>query len=274
MKQTKTLVLVAIILVGGAVVFFLQRQRLLEARGRVTTLQGQLDQANADLDDAAVQARRLAEVQKTLEQRTADLAALRGEVAQLRKRLTETSNRLVAAQAAAAARPAAAPETPAPAADQPAFAAVTQATLTSGQTLIVGGWPTEPGQRTIALVTPKAPPGGNGMVLIESRFVSLPEAVLSGPGWEAFQNLADGEAASGLFEAGQARQFLAELKATEGVTVTSAPRVTTLNGREARVSTGAPGENRDMVSFLPVLRPDGRTIDLTVSNALFRPSLP
>jgi len=271
MSKAKSTVIVGALLLGAGTLFFFQQQRLGDSTAANAALQRQLDQANSNLDAAAEQAKRLTEMQRVLEKRTEEVSALRGEVAKLRRTLTGGSNQLSRAKAAPPPAPAA---KAVPAQTNLTFRGVTQTTLTPGQTLIVGGWSVEPGKRIVVLATPTVPPKGNGMIVMREVFLSLPEDILSGPGWESFQNLADGEAGIGLFEAGQARQFEAELKGTEGVTFTRAPRVTTLDGHEARITTGEQDSGQDLVSFEPVIAPDGSSVVLTVSNALFHPQLP
>jgi len=195
-----------------------------------------------------------------------ELVRLRGEVTRLRHDLVS-----VAQQAGNLAKSRA--DEPKPAdPNQTRFTPYTsnaRVSLDPGQTLIMGGWPSAAGKRTLALLTPTANADGNqGQVGIESVYVEVPEAVLAGPGWEAFQSASKDAAPNGVFASGQAKQFMAALEKLEGVNILAKPKIATISGNEATIKIGdTEGAGLDLI-LVPVVAADGRTVDLSVTNSL------
>ncbi len=195
-----------------------------------------------------------------------ELVRLRGDVTRLRLALEAATN-----QAPKGARGRAKE----PADDDPGqprlttFSGTARASLERGQTLVMGGWPTAPGKRTLMLLTPEAgATGSQNTVLVGSLYVQVPEAMLSETGWESFRSLSPEASPSGVLAAEQTKAFMEALEKRDGVEILSAPRVSTLSGREACISIGSANGPGLTAKLLPVLSADGRTVDLSVSNSL------
>lgn len=208
-------------------------------------LRGSLERAQTDLDE---------------------LVRLRGDVTRLRLALAAATNQAPNGARARANDPAAADP------GQPrltTFSGTARASLERGQTLVMGGWPTAPGKRTLMLLTPEANATGSlSTVLVGSLYVQVPEAMLAETGWEPFRSLTPEASASGVLAAEQTKAFMEALEKRDGVDILSAPRVTTLSGREACISIGNANGPGLTATLLPVLSADGRTVDLSVSNSL------
>jgi hypothetical protein len=152
------------------------------------------------------------------------------------------------------------------------FRAELRASLPMGSTLVTGGWMTAPGRRSLVLLTPELMGGGadERQVLIESTFLEAPEGVLREMGLvELFaetETVADGY----VLEPAEAQAIVRRLNGTEGVKRISAPRVSTLHGRQARISDLGPNRSAQgrligvSVDLIPSISPDGRTVELTV----------
>lgn len=204
-----------------------------------------------------------------LQEENRELPRLRGEVARLRRDLTTATNQL-------ARQPAPRPAPPVPA-ETPqtnvvTFTGTARASLAPGQTLVMGGWPSEAGKRTLAMFTPNVA-AADGSVTIGGMFVQVPEAVLATPGWEAFQAAAaTAGSGSGVLDGDAAKQFMEALQKIEGVDVMGAPRLATANGVAGTVSIGEENGSGLSATLLPVLSADGQRVELTVSNSLRRVS--
>jgi hypothetical protein len=209
---------------------------------------------------------------KRLREESRELVRLRGEVARLRRELAAATG-----QAAEAGAPRAA-QSPPPAGGETndvAFTGTARATLAPGQTLVVGGWPLERGKRTLALFTPDASKAGqHGTLIIGGLFVQVPEALLSGPGWQQFQAVTREANNSGVFDADQTKQFVKALESLEGVEILSAPKLATTSGTAGTISIGDDQGSGLTTALLPTLAADGQTVDLMVSNSLRRASPP
>lgn len=271
MTKTKTALVSSVLLVGLGTPFLLQHRNLTRLTSANNQLRQELSQSRSDLSTAAQQSTRLDALTRSIESKTTELNALRAEVTWLRRELAETTNNVARVPVAAASEIEA---TELQSTGPVRFTGTAQAVLTPGQTLIVGGWATEPGKRTLGLFTPDATASDDGSILINSVYVSVPESLLAEPGWEHFLTSAPDQAGNAVFEAGQAGQFLDGLKEVEGADVLSAPRLTTLSGREAMISSGERDGSVFSVTVLPVLGSDGRSVELVVSNSLQPPRPP
>lgn len=262
--------LILLLLVTGALLLW-QKREVTRLRSTNDELRQQLELVQTDLLKATERSGRVDAVTRSLESKTTELNQLRAEVTRLRRELTEATNAV--ARLSAATAPMAGPREIGPV-EPVHFTRKAVATLTPGQTLIMGGWATEPGKRTLGLFTPDATATDDGSILINSVYVSVPESLLTEPGWEHFLTSGPDQAGNGVFEAGQAGQFLEALKAAEGAEVLSSPRLITLSGREAVIAVGEQDGSGLSMTVLPVLAPDGRSVHLVVSNSLQQPRLP
>lgn len=167
-----------------------------------------------------------------------ELARLRNEVTRLRaeqRAAAVAATNAAARRSAPAAPPLEASSPPAPAVRK--LTSQTQVNLPLGQTLALGGWPgAEPGERILSFITPTTDPAAPGTVLVQSHLISVPDRLLDRLG---LQDLRTGESASQAAAALDPARFAALLKFAEGengVSVLSAPRVLTGNGRAAQVA--------------------------------------
>ena len=214
---------------------------------------------------------------------------LRGDVTRLRLALAAATNQAPNGARARANEPAAADP------GQPrltTFSGTARASLERGQTLVMGGWPTAPGKRTLLLLTPEtATAGDESTVVVGGVYAQVPEGMLTEKGREQFHSFArealpsgvsalklsqifveavqDRQASpSGVLAPDQAKLFMEALQKVDGVDILSAPKVATTSGREASISIGDANGSGLNMTLLPVLSADGRTVDLSVSNSL------
>lgn len=255
-------------LVAAGVVIFREHSQIQTLTAQMQTAQAQAAEA-ASLQ-AEVERLRSAEADaKRLREQNRDLPRLWSELARLRQELGAATNRSPAPLATRA------PETAPPPATETNFVTFTgtaRASLTPGQTLVMGGWPLQPGKRTLALFTPETGTGGQpGAILIQGLYVQVPEDVLSGSsGWEQFQSVTRDADRSGIFDAAEAKELVEALKKIEGVEILSQPRLSTSSGVAGTISVGEANGASVNTTLSPVLSPDNQTIDLTVSNVLRR----
>jgi hypothetical protein len=206
-----------------------------------------------------------------LRQGQAELLRLRSEASRLRQQLKEAQQASGGARIKQESSPAVfGEETPAPI---ETFKATVRSTLAAGQTLVTGGWVTPDGKRGLVLVDPIifGNPGEARQVTLQARLVALPDDVLGEIGLEA-QRCGDKEtSAATILNPDQSAALLQRLEGTAGVDVLAAPKVSTLDGRQAqvrlvRVQTAgeSPTDLGHTIDFVPHVSPDGASLDLTV----------
>ncbi len=198
-----------------------------------------------------------------------DLLRLRGEVTRLRKQLqadAAAARRGADGEATTNAVPAETPQAPAP------FTVALSARVGNGQMLVTGGWPTAPGKRTLALVTPTTDTAGTntGQVLITIRLAEAPQDAWAQLGLGDISNEGQPNPPQKILTMEQAGALMASLTNTAGFTVLSAPRVSTSDGIQASLSSGpgAGGGGTLTVDLLPRLAPDGAGWDLQLNVQL------
>jgi hypothetical protein len=161
------------------------------------------------------------------------------------------------------------------------FKAVVSANVATGQTLVTGGWITPDGKRGLVLVEPSlsTTPGEARHVTLQARLVTLPEELLGQLGLDAQRTAEKETSASTVLHPDQAAALLQRLENTPGVDVLAAPKVSTLDGREASVKllntqTGdePPRDLGHTIDFVPQVSPDGASINLTVIARLRMPA--
>ena len=216
-----------------------------------------------------------------LRQSQSELLRLRGEVSRLRQQLkqAELAGRIPPAKGSSAeAAPAEVPPSPVE-----TYSASLRASLASKQTLVTGGWPTADGKRTVLLVEPVIGEAEMaGQVTIQTRFAEMPEDVLIKAGLDWMKSDARESTAQSILDPEQAAHLLATLENSPGVNVMSAPKVSTLDGRQAQIKTVnlrtfGPGETHELgpvVDVVPYLSADGRSVNLTVIAQLKLESTP
>ncbi len=267
-KTAVALVVALLALVACSFLLFLQRQAMRAQQAQAAEARAQAAEA-ARLQADNERLRALESENRRLREESRELPRLRGDIARLRRELAALTNAPNSVSIAPSGPDAA---TGAAASNAVVFVGQARASLARGQTLVMGGWPVEEGKRTLALFTPDFgttnTPGDT--LVIGGLFLQAPEALLSGPGWEQFQTATREASGSGIFEADQARSFIDALRKMEGVEILSSPRLATTSGTAGSISIGDTDGSGLNVTLLPVLSPDGRTVDLTVSNSLRR----
>ena len=268
-KLSVTLCVVLVVALAG--VLFWQYQSLQGLRAE----NAKLEAAAAELDllkDEAEQLRKgqsgAAEIEKA-RQAQAELLRLRGEVSQLREQLKKERDARSAAEKKASA-PAVAEETASPV---ETYTATLRATLAPQQTLVTGGWKLPNGNRAIVMLEPSLTgnPGEPTQVTVQARFAEMPEEVLEKIGLASMKSQSKESTAQSVLEPGQSQSLRDQLEATQGVNLLSAPKITTLDGRQAQikaVSARTIGEKQyelgPVVDIVPRVSADGRSIDMTV----------
>ncbi len=264
MSKTKITIL-TVLAFGVTSIVVIQQRQLSRVTVANQELQHQLEQTLGERDEVGAANERLRSAATRAQSEANELARLRGDVTRLRRALvsgTNSTGTLGASREISSAPPDLRETRLTP------FTGTARAALAPGQAMVMGGWPTEAGKRTLALLTPEVDADGN--VRIRSTYVQMPEAVLAGPGWEQFQAVTNDASVCGVFTPEQAQQFTEALKAMEGVDVLSSPQVITKSGHQASISIGEGDDSGLSVTLLPVVSADGRSVDFSISNSLQR----
>ncbi len=199
-----------------------------------------------------------------------ELLRLRGEVARLRQNLATASNAVPpAAEAVDPAEPAWPPSVS-------HFVASVQANLGSRQTLLTGGWSTQPGKRALVLVTPQFSPGDTSVEL-QCRILEAPDEFFTSAGIEALAATARETSAQRIMSIDEANALVKLGESTPGVDLLSSPRVSTGDGRQAQVQVvdykTVPGAANPVpigptFNLVPRLSADGASVDLSLTAEL------
>ena len=269
----KKVILGVAVLVACAALFYWQHRSIRQLRAENAAL----DAAASELDLLREEAEELrksqidpAEVERA-RQAQAELLRLRGEVSQLREQLKTAQQANRAAERKDAAVPA--PVTEASASPVETYSATLRATLAPQQTLATGGWLMPNGKRGIVLVEPAiiSNAGGTAQVMIQTRFVELSDDALASVGLAGLKSQGKESTSQSILELEQSRLLIQSLETTPGVNVLSAPRVSTSDGRQARVSVtnrrtidGAEYEVGPTLDVLPQVTPDGKSVEMTI----------
>jgi hypothetical protein len=154
----------------------------------------------------------------------------------------------------------------------PLLSATFVARVPAGQTLISGGWITEPGKRIFMLSAPASTPNAadEGSIDISSQLIEVSEATWKQLGWEQLRSDPQREM-QGLLDASQTAQLLKTLDEIGEVTVRSSPRIRTANGQEAEIMIGeVPNDLR--IGMLPTQTADKGAFDLSLRVHMSRTS--
>lgn len=232
---------------------------------RLTAAQTQAAE-NARLQEEVERLRGVEAEAKRLREENMELPRLRGDVARLRREVAAATNVPTRPSGTPAVKPL---PTGASMTNFTAFTGTAHASLAPGHTLVMGGWPMEAGKRTLALFTPETTTAAQeGGIVIGGIYVQVPEAILSGPGWEQFAAVSREANHSAVFDAEQAKSLIEALQKMEGVDILSSPRLMTTSGTAGTISIGDENGAGLSTTLSPVLAADGQTVELTVSNAL------
>src|SRR3954471_20027213 len=222
MSKFKTGIVIVIGL--GLLTVLIQQTRTLQ---RIRSENARLTESavNAARSDQAVQASDGQRATAELEQLRADhaeLLRLRGEIAGLRKQMKEA---LEKPRSQTAETPASKPEESVEPVET--FLANASATVAAGEALAFGGWQSGAGKRMIVFVQPKvmdvSSEGHVGSVLLEGKFIELPEDVLDSVGLGKLK--ADSKATSlhSRLSSDEVKSVLSTFETSPGVDVLSAP---------------------------------------------------
>ena len=247
-----------------------QLQRLGDDHARLLANGAELDSLRDEISRLRQSQVDPAELER-LRQGQAELLRLRGEASQLRRQLKD------AEQARRSARVKDSPPVSAPVEEESApvetYTAAVRASLASKQTLITGGWAVPNGKRGLVLIEPAIGSDADqaGQVVIQARFVELPEEVLFKLGMDGLKSDGKESSAQSILTAEQSEAVISVLKETQGVNVLSAPKISTLDGRQAQMKVGGTRtvngvvfEVGPSVDVVPHVSPDGNSVDLTV----------
>lgn len=258
-----------LIVCGLGTGMFLQNQTLTKLRAEHATLIERVRQLDLLAQENARPSKLQADAseQARLRKEHEDLLRLRAEVTRLRQQL-----RAGTGASAPSASGEAAPE---PVSPFSSFAANIRSSVANKGTLIVGGWTTKPGCRTLVFVRPQTsgPDVPTGQVLITSSFVEAPDEVWDSLGLGGMKANAKDSSLQQALGSEEWPSLLKTLQETPGVDILSAPRVQTADGIQASFSAGeersVPGSDQPVhvgpsVDILPRFSDDRAAIDLTI----------
>ncbi len=208
-----------------------------------------------------------------------ELLRLRGEVSQLREQLKKEQAGRVAAERKASAS-AGAQNSPEP---QPepvqTFSAIVRASLGPQQSLLTGGWTLPNGKRAIVMVEPTlidatgniVQPGEASQVVVQARFAEMSDEVLEHLNLQSMRMAGKESNAQSILEPAQQKWLQEQLEKSQGVNVLSAPRVTTMSGRQAQIQIlnavtldGVQHQVGPSLDVIPYVGADGKAIEMTV----------
>ena len=206
-----------------------------------------------------------------------ELLRLRSEVGQLRRSVQESAAAATAARRAGAnatagagtGGPGSGPPPPNPGEDNQPYTAHLSANVVKGNTLVAGGWSTEPGKRTLLLLTPDFGTANltTGQVSLRSVFVKAPEEVLTRLGLGGFQTEGRGSTYTSSLGSAELAALMSSFAATDGVDILTAPQITTAEGRAAEVTIGPTGQGPS-VTYVPRLSADQQGVDIAIKAQL------
>lgn len=262
--------LAAVVFAVCAVVWFSAMCKVRTAHALLADGNRELERARLELKEAQATAKSHAVNKPALtDAEVIELARLRNEVTQLRKAFRVATNAPAAPRATTTIH--SPPADPPPASDVVTFTNAVSTTIPLGHTLALGGW-MEPGtgKRILGFVTPETSPDAPGSVLVQTRLMSVPDALLDRFDLQGLRaELPPGQPPS--FDAAQFPALLKAMEQTDGVDILSMPRVLTQNGRLAQVAvldTQAGHTTGPSVLITPTLDASGANIRLDVGVEL------
>ncbi len=279
MKTIRRLLLV-LLCVALAIVFWQNtkidglQKNLFDLR-QTSSEMDQLRAENARLSASGTDSDELARLRKE----HSELLRLRGEVSRLRQQLKTQPT------TSKSPEPSVAPTNNSPV---EIFTANVEADLAPRQTLVTGGWTMTEGKRTFLLLEPNLidevgndmsaeqakEKGAAAQVNIQARFVEVPDEFLQELG---LQDVSSDNSAQLIFNDDQAKLLFKGLTNSAGTDTLSAPRVTTLTGRQAQVSVLQEKTINNetyvlgpAVDVLPTVSSDGKFIKVVIKTSITR----
>jgi len=234
MTMTKlNLSAISTLIIAAVAVPVWQGIQLHRANGEKSQIEAQLSELPVLKEDSAKLAQmRIDQTElNRLRAEHSDLLRLRGEVSRLRQQLQAEAGRNskdinISGQITNAR-------------ESKPFAAHVNARMGSGETLLMKGWSTNPGKRSLVLLTPTVHPTTPdvGQVSFSSYFIEVPEDALASLG---LNDLPDDKR---VLSAKDTENLLKAL-GQAGATMLSAPRISTVNEVQASVQIG-PGKPQE-----------------------------
>jgi RNA polymerase sigma factor (sigma-70 family) len=264
-----------VVVAGLGTFLAIEHRGATKLRADIRSLQAQVRQLSAQNAQLAASAAQPSASALTPDQ-FRELLQLRGAVGALRQQLRQDTNNSKSQTAAqAVAEP--------PLLDDPNLPVVTyhanlKTHVPAQQSLLMGGWSTKNGRRTLLLVTPQvvSDDAARPQVHCQSKWVEVPDAVLANLGMAEFKAASTDSALNWLLTEAQSRELIATLEQTPGVNLLAAPRVVTNPGTPAQISSvqlkeinGGNFEIGPKVDLLPRIAADGTGIDLNILARLF-----
>jgi hypothetical protein len=268
---TLVLVCVALLVIQQSVI---QRQRAENARARSAAFVQPSSFETSESDRTQTESDR-----ERLRLEHSELLRLRAEVARLRRELADAS-----AKRATAIPPLVIPaEADRPPEPVQIFVANADAVVPAGRSLVFGGWPTPPGKCTLVFVEPKvlelASADRVGSVLLEGKFIEIPNDALASVGLDKLKSGARATSVQSLLTADEMKSILETLQRNSNVTILSAPRIQTGDGVQAVMSITEnktiAGQQHNLGPSLdvdPRIAADGSSVILTLSAKLKKSS--
>jgi hypothetical protein len=194
-----------------------------------------------------------------------ELLRLRGEVSRLRQQLqVEGGRNIKSSNTAGLSNTNAHESTP--------FATHVSARMGSGETLVMKGWPTEPGKCSLVLVTPTIHPTTPdvGQVSFSSYFIEVSDDSLTSLGLNDLRDGTQESSEKRVLSANDTETLLEALGQFDARTL-SAPTISTVNGVQASVQIG-PGKPQEgktslatALDITPRLSDDRSSLDVEVN---------
>ncbi len=257
----------ALALVGLCVASVIAWQKFKSDRltSSIQQVHARIVQSEAEQGELEIARQKLRDTEEKLSAQQNDLMKLRGQNTHLQQELATSENRFnaqdfppVLASPAKSTEPSQVMVTP--------FTGTARLSLNPGETLVMGGWPTEDGKRTLALSTPTAT--SDGSVIIKSLYVQVPDSILLASGWNQYLSVTKDSSANGVFTPDQEQQFIEVLGNLDGVVISSSSTIVTASGQSASLSMVGSQQEGQTVTILPILSANNQNIDLTVSHYL------
>ncbi len=144
-----------------------------------------------------------------------------------------------------------------------------KALVKDGETLVTGGWTTPEGRRGVVMVSPQIIANtGDSASQITVAFTLLEgaESAFAEAGLGDFLSHAGSIAAQHSFGADEAAALLQQLESTSAVDLLIAPRVSTLDGRQAQITIGDPTGTSISLNVIPriELSHDGAAVEMNL----------
>ena len=246
-------------------------------------LKSQLDAWKADAEASRGEIARLTIQQADLTQlqnsqaAQSELLRLRNEVSQLRREAGEKQRALSKQSNAATPASTSSATGEPPSSPVETYVANTHGVVAWQQTLVTGGWKVPSGKRALFFLEPHLEGDANQprQVMLRTRVAELPEEVFAQLGLDSLKSDSKESSGQTILGSEQAATLLKTLEAATGVDLLSAPKIITMDGRQAQVRatsektlSGETYETGPSVDVTPRISADGQAVDLAVSAQL------